>query len=37
MGLATVASRAHVALEAPPVSVEVDLAGGLPSFSIVGL
>ena len=37
MGLATVASRAQVALEAPAVSVEVDLAGGLPALSIVGL
>lgn len=37
MGLATVASRAQLALEAPAVSVEVDLAGGLPALSIVGL
>lgn len=37
MGLACVASRAHVGLSAPPVSVEVDLAGGLPALSIVGL
>lgn len=37
MGVATVASRAYLGLCAPPVSVEVDLAGGLPSLSIVGL
>jgi magnesium chelatase family protein len=37
MGVATVASRACQGLSAPPVSVEVDLAGGLPSLSIVGL
>jgi magnesium chelatase family protein len=37
MGLATVASRARAGLDAPPVSVEVHLSGGLPGFSIVGL
>jgi magnesium chelatase family protein len=37
MGLATVASRAQLGLEAPAVSVEVDLAGGLPALAIVGL
>ncbi len=37
MGLACVASRAHAGLLAPAVSVEVDLAGGLPTLSIVGL
>ncbi len=37
MGLATVASRAQLGLDAPAVSVEVDLAGGLPTLSIVGL
>lgn len=35
--MATVASRARLGLEAPAVSVEVDLAGGLPALSIVGL
>ena len=37
MGLAIVASRARVGLDAPPVAVEVHLSGGLPGFSIVGL
>ena len=37
MALAQVASRALLGLEAPPVQVEVHLANGLPSFSIVGL
>jgi magnesium chelatase family protein len=37
MALALVASRALLGLEAPPVQVEVHLANGLPSFSIVGL
>jgi magnesium chelatase family protein len=37
MGLAIVASRARVGLDAPPVAVEVHLSGGLPCFSIVGL
>lgn len=37
MGLATVTSRARLGLRAPAVSVEVDLAGGLPALSIVGL
>lgn len=37
MGLATVYSRAQMGLEAPAVHVEVNLAGGLPAFSIVGL
>ncbi len=35
--LATVLSVTIVGLEALPVSVEVDVAAGLPSFSIVGL
>jgi len=35
--LATVLSVTIVGLEAVPVSVEVDVAAGLPSFSIVGL
>jgi magnesium chelatase family protein len=37
MSLATVFSRAQCGLEAPLVSVEVHLANGLPSLSIVGL
>ena len=37
MALAIVHSRAQAGVEAPPVTVEVHLAGGLPSFSIVGL
>jgi magnesium chelatase family protein len=35
--LATVLSAALVGLEALPVSVEVDVGAGLPSFAIVGL
>lgn len=37
MTLATVYSRAQVGMNAPLVSVEVDLSGGLPALSIVGL
>ena len=37
MSLAVIHSRAQVGIEAPPVTVEVHLAGGLPSLSIVGL
>jgi magnesium chelatase family protein len=37
MGLATVLSRAQRGMQAPLVSVEVDTAGGLPTFTIVGL
>ncbi|MEO6625550.1 MAG: YifB family Mg chelatase-like AAA ATPase [Burkholderiaceae bacterium] len=37
MGLASVQSRALVGLEAACVTVEVDLANGLPSFTLVGL
>ena len=37
MSLATLFSRAQTGLDAPLVSVEVHLANGLPSFSIVGL
>lgn len=37
MSLAVVHSRAQVGIEAPSVSVEVHLANGLPSLSIVGL
>lgn len=37
MSLALVHSRARVGIDAPPVRVEVHLAGGLPGMSIVGL
>lgn len=37
MALATVHSRAQTGLDAPPVTVEVDLSGGLPALTIVGL
>jgi magnesium chelatase family protein len=37
MGLAVVISRALDGLEAPEVRVEVQLANGLPSFTLVGL
>ena len=37
MSLATVLSRAPMGVLAPEVTVEVNLSGGLPGFSIVGL
>ncbi len=37
MSLAVVHSRALAGLDAPPVTVEVHLANGLPAFNIVGL
>src|SRR3954462_13492601 len=37
MALAVLHSRALVGMHAPPVTVEVHLANGLPSFTIVGL
>jgi len=37
MAMAAVLSRAQHGMDAPLVSVEVDLANGLPSFAIVGL
>ena len=37
MSLAVVHSRGLVGAEAPPVSVEVHLANGLPAFHVVGL
>ncbi len=37
MALATVATRALVGIDAPPVTVEVHLAGGLPAMTIVGM
>jgi magnesium chelatase family protein len=35
--LAIIASRALIGMHAPPVRVEVQLANGLPSFTLVGL
>ena len=37
MSLAILHSRAQLGIDAPPVTVEVFLSGGLPSFSIVGM
>jgi magnesium chelatase family protein len=37
LSLARVRSRACVGIEAPPITVEVHLSGGLPGISIVGL
>lgn len=37
MGLALIQSRALLGLDAPGVTVEVHLANGLPSFTLVGL
>ena len=37
MSLAVLKSRALAGMEAPQVTVEVHLANGLPSFTIVGL
>jgi hypothetical protein len=37
MSLAVVLSRGLAGLEAPLVTVEVHLAGGLPAFNLVGL
>jgi len=37
MAIAVIQSRALRGLDAPPVSVEVHLANGLPAFNIVGL
>ncbi len=37
MALAQLHSRALLGLQAPPVTVEVHLANGLPSFALVGL
>ena len=36
-GFAIVRSRAQIGIEAPPVTIEVLLSGGLPRFSIVGM
>ena len=37
MSLALLRSRAEFGTDAPPVTIEVFLSGGLPSFSIVGM
>ncbi len=37
MSLAILHSRSLTGMEAPPVTVEVHLSNGLPSFAIVGL
>ena len=37
MSLALIHSRALIGMHAPPVTVEVHLANGLPSFTLVGL
>jgi magnesium chelatase family protein len=37
MSLALIHSRALLGLQAPAVTVEVHLANGLPSFTLVGL
>ncbi|MGI9262930.1 MAG: YifB family Mg chelatase-like AAA ATPase [Woeseiaceae bacterium] len=37
MGLAILKSRAAIGVEAPPVTIEVFLSGGLPKFNVVGL
>ena len=37
MGLAVLRSRGRFGVEAPPVTIEVFLSGGLPKFNIVGL
>ncbi len=37
MSIAILTSRAQIGTDAPPVTVEVFLSGGLPTFSIVGM
>ena len=37
MTIAAILSRAQYGMDAPLVSVEVDLSNGLPVFNIVGL
>jgi magnesium chelatase family protein len=37
MGLAILKSRAQLGTDAPPVTIEVFLSGGLPIFSVVGM
>lgn len=36
MGLAVLHSRGLAGMDAPPVTVEVHLANGLPNFTILG-
>ena len=37
MGIAMVASRAQIGVDAPAVTIEVFLSGGLPRFNVVGM
>lgn len=37
MSIAILTSRAQIGTDAPPVTIEVFLSGGLPSFSVVGM
>ena len=37
MSIAMVASRAQLGVDAPPVTIEVFLSGGLPRFNVVGM
>lgn len=37
MSIAIVASRAQLGTDAPPVTIEVFLSGGLPRFNVVGM
>ena len=37
MSVAILRSRAQIGTEAPPVTIEVFLSGGLPGFSVVGM
>lgn len=37
MSIAILASRAQLGIEAPPVTIEVFLSGGLPRFNVVGM
>jgi len=37
VGLAILNSRAQIGVQAPPVTIEVFLSGGLPRFNVVGL
>jgi Predicted ATPase with chaperone activity len=37
MSLATLRSRAQFGIDAPPVTIEAHLTGGLPALAIVGL
>ena len=37
MSIATLASRAQLGVDAPPVTIEVFLSGGLPRFNVVGM